>query len=205
MPDASQAVDPPVSFTARSRLRAIVSRALGELTDGRYGHSPYRRLIEPDGDKERETGMNGTTRTATFKWILTLVALVAIGLATVHEADARKFTVKATTSIKDRVQAQRDMCATIGGGTLTVTSGYVTTTTSCSGGTEDGTNCSHTRNETTCTTPERTKPAPSLHGDITIDIESGIDADSAIVDSPVSTEAIAVVDARVTNRDLDKE
>jgi hypothetical protein len=57
----------------------------------------------------------------------------------------------------DRIQAQRDMCETIGGGTLEVTDSPFKgiKLTECKGGTEDGTKCAHGRTKTNCTYPKQ--------------------------------------------------
>ena len=102
------------------------------------------------------------TTTARTVWVSRLVLSVAVafllGAALAQGADAKG--VKARTSIADRVQTQKDTCEIIGGGTLEVTpspfqpgrSGGepVNMITRCKGGTEGGTTCNHTENQTTC-------------------------------------------------------
>lgn len=130
--------------------------------------------------------MNGKT-TSIARWFLMVVVLVAMGLATVQGVAARKITVKAAASVKDRVQAQRDVCEVIGGGKLSVTSTSIITFTTCEGGTEGGTSCTHTKEETTCETPNRIQPTPNIRAD-TVVVANTEAAIAPAIETPVTTE-----------------
>lgn len=141
--------------------------------------------------------MNGTAKTMA-RWLLTVAVVLTVGFATVQGVDARKVTVKAAASVKDRVQAQRDLCELIGGGTLEVTSTPIITFTTCKGGTEGGTHCTHTNDETSCTTPSRTQPAQDGRAGIT-DV-----TDAAIEEPPPAAGATVASGATIVAIDDDQ-
>lgn len=99
--------------------------------------------------------MDITLRMTTRRRILStgLLALASAflpGAALVQNVYAGK-KVKATGTVADRTQSQRESCETIGGGKLAVLDGpNGSNTTECKGGDFDGYTCYNTKKDTTC-------------------------------------------------------
>lgn len=121
--------------------------------------------------ERRETAMTAaatmdTSSTAKIWWcLLAAAAVLAVFMMTAEMAAAepRQFIQKANgVSIKERTQAQRDLCS-VSGGMIDVTpaqwNGQPTggTHTTCHGGEQNGMECINAKNNTWCSMP-RTKP-----------------------------------------------
>ncbi len=100
--------------------------------------------------------MDITLRMTTRRRILStgLLALASAflpGAALVQNVHAGKKKVKATGTVADRTQSQRESCETIGGGNLAVLDGpNGSNTTECKGGDFDGYTCYNTKKDTAC-------------------------------------------------------
>ena len=97
------------------------------------------------------TRIKGLIQKATISFLFATAVVLLLGAITPNEAAA--WTRKANgVSVKDRVQAQSDLCWA-GGGTATVGSGVFRgiSTTTCNGGVHDGQKCVNTKTKTTCT------------------------------------------------------
>lgn len=110
--------------------------------------------------------MATTTRIVWISRLMLAVALL-LGLAVAESVDAK--IIRAQTSIKERVQGQRDHCELIGGGELKVTTytqpqrpaGQQTVKTECSGGADNGMTCTFTPKYSSCEKArKRTRPRP---------------------------------------------
>jgi hypothetical protein len=85
--------------------------------------------------------------------MVALAVALVLGSMLVPSGEAAKKGKNTIASVKDRVQGQRDLCETLGGGTMTVsTTPFGATITDCEGGTHDGQHCVNTNASTTCTT-----------------------------------------------------
>jgi hypothetical protein len=109
--------------------------------------------IEPKGGDEHmhHTTTRMTSRRAIFSRLMaTAIAapLLSIGLSsTTHAKKKGKNTI---ATVKDRIASQEYYCTGLGGQLSTTTLPSGTKTTSCQGGSMDGTYCKHTSKETTC-------------------------------------------------------
>jgi hypothetical protein len=103
---------------------------------------------------EQSTVSRAAVRPAALsRWALSLVVAIVIGAMLIPEVEASKPGKNTIASIEKRIEAQKDNCELIGGGTLTVTpSPFVPNMiTKCVGGEEDGKRCTHTPRKTVCT------------------------------------------------------
>jgi hypothetical protein len=123
--------------------------------------------------KQKETEMNttrmtGTIKTATVSFLLALAVVLSLGVMTAHEAAARDFSLKASTSVGTRTQAQSDLCTIGGGETGVSTSSTGSTLTQCVGGDSNGMTCLNSANYTSCHMPRLLPPGDSHPGEIPV-------------------------------------
>lgn len=91
---------------------------------------------------------NTTRRLMPLSLLLALAAAILLGSMLGQDVEATK--VKAHSSIKRRVQDQRDLCEA-GGGTLDVrNTAFQSTITTCNGGDSDGYTCVNTKKNSYC-------------------------------------------------------
>jgi hypothetical protein len=112
--------------------------------------------------------MMGLIQKAAISLVVASVVVLFLGTVSPVGAEPYKFTRNAKgVSVGDRVQGQTDLCFA-GGGTTTVSSGLFRgiTSTSCSGGTQDGMKCTNTQNSTTCSMPRTTILSGSKLGEV---------------------------------------
>lgn len=142
-----------------------------------------------------------TRRMATISRLaLSLAVALLLGSMLAQGADAKRIPANGV-SIKDRVQAQRDLCETAGGGTLEATeTAFGSTITKCKGGTDDGRTCVNTKQSTNCHQARRQPPttghdAAAPLGDAGADPRGGEDAAESgpHVDTPL--DGVMVDDA----------
>jgi len=82
--------------------------------------------------------------------LLALAVAVVLGASLAPSADASKGGKNTVASVSKRVQAQKDMCEIVGGGTLKVVKRPGGTTTTCNGGVQDGRVCTYTSKKSRC-------------------------------------------------------
>lgn len=131
---------------------------------------------------------NTRKRIVLFSVILTIAGLLISAFSFVDVTSAEPKQTKA--SMSSRVQSQREMCETIGGGEMDYVNSYengklVGVTTYCKGGTQDGWNCANTATTYDCWQgpKSRTVQPPTfvqdlpkitaIEGDIETDTDSG--------------------------------
>lgn len=152
----------------------------------------------------------GTTWTARISWLLMAAAVLVLIVMTAETAAAEKkvFVQKANgVSIKDRTQAQSDLCW-VGGGTSEVTptvNGKPNdhTHTTCHGGQYDGMECINTKNNTWCSMP-RTQPVDPGLGDGRI-AEGTVDAVQVASQPAITPQDVTVGRDRVVARDANPD
>ncbi len=94
-----------------------------------------------------------TTRTIRISWVLSLLAALVVGALTAYEAGAEANNGTNKLSISQRVKSFEEDCGALGG-EAEVSYSYegedvVGANVSCSGGGQDGVNCSFTADTTT--------------------------------------------------------
>lgn len=106
------------------------------------------------------TTMTTTPASTIARLVLSLVVALLLGTLLVPSVDASKKGKNTIASVGSRVQSQRDLCETIGGGTLDVKKTAFGTRTTCTGGTDDGAKCVIHKKYTKCER-QRTRPPTS--------------------------------------------
>ena len=95
--------------------------------------------------------------------LLTVAVAVVLGAALADIVGAEKNTGRKPTSIAARVKDEKTRCES-NGGTIQVTyqlpgADSGTATSTCTGGTHDGRECTHTKKSTVCTQPATHEPS----------------------------------------------
>jgi hypothetical protein len=100
--------------------------------------------------------MTPTRPVAIVRLVFTLGVAVLVGTMLVLPVEA----AKKVASVKVRVQAMRDVCEIVGGGTLTVVQVGKATVTDCNGGASDGYRCVFTKGTPSACHQAYTPPPP---------------------------------------------
>ena len=92
----------------------------------------------------------GSGRVTISRRLLVMAGTLLLGTTLVPSVEATKKGKNTIESVNRRVQSQRDICETIGGGILTQEKVGKDTVTQCTGGRSHGRRCVHSKNKTEC-------------------------------------------------------